>query len=137
MIQYEDVPQKIEYEEIEGEDRPFIICPYCGGKATWGSNARIYGRPYGKSYMCYLCPKCDAYVGCSQNSTRPLGTLANKALRKLRIQTHHTIDALWKSGKITRRRLYVRLQEIFGYEVHVGSADEELCREIIRRVGEI
>ena len=73
----------------------------------------IYGRNCGTSYKCYYCEPCNAYVGCHKNSRKPLGTLANKELRELRIRTHEIFDPLWKSGKMTRSEAYKMLEVKF------------------------
>ncbi len=106
-------------------------CPYCGKLAKWCDNAEVYGKRYGKSYMCYWCEPCDAYVGCHNNTEKPLGTMANRELRKKRVQTHAVIDPLWKSGKLSRREVYRHLSDKLGYEVHVGEANLGQCEKII------
>lgn len=53
--------------------------------------------------MCYWCKDCDTYVGCHQNSRKPLGSIGNAELRKLRIQVYSIIDVRWKSGEMTRK----------------------------------
>lgn len=109
-----------------------VLCPYCPWeKAEWGDNSRIYGRNFGKSYKCYLCTKCGAYVWCHKNSRKPLGTLANKELRGLRMQAHALFDPMWQSGKMTRKNAYTMLSDHFGHEVHIGESNEEKCKEII------
>ena len=50
-----------------------MICPYCNKEAKWCENKVIYGKNYGKSYMCYYCKDCDAYVGCHNNTKFPNG----------------------------------------------------------------
>ena len=113
-------------------------CPYCGKPALWCENKEIYGRNYGKSYMCWFCKDCDAYVGCHNNTREPLGTMANKELRGWRVKAHAAIDPLWKSGEISRKRVYKALAEIFGEEVHIGGSDVARCKEIIeaaKRIG--
>lgn len=107
-----------------------MICPYCKKDAPWVDNAEVYGRRYGKSYMCYYCRDCDAYVGCHNNTQRPLGTMANKELRELRKAAHVHIDPLYKSGRMKRGTLYKRLQDYLGREIHIGEADEATCRQI-------
>ena len=99
-----------------------MTCPYCGKKAQWCENKIIYGRNYGKSYMCYYCADCDAYVGCHQNTQIPLGTMANKELRGLRIKAHNLIDPLWKSGKMKRGDVYKALVKM-GIK-HISWANE-------------
>lgn len=111
-------------------------CPYCQKEAPWVSNELRYGKRYGKSYMCYWCKDCDAYVGCHNNTRKALGTLANKELREWRMKAHEVLDELWKRPKngYARRSVYIRLKEAFGREIHVGEADIETCKEIIRTV---
>lgn len=106
-------------------------CPYCNNPAEWVSNAEVYGRPYGKSWMMYLCRPCDARVGCHQNSQTPLGTMANKELRGWRIKAHDAIDPIWKSRQMERQAVYEWLSKQMGFPVHIGSADIALCRQII------
>lgn len=110
-----------------------MICPYCGNKAEWVSNDVIYGKRFGKSYMCYYCKPCDAYVGCHKNSHKALGTMANRELRKLRMEAHKAFDVLWKSGLMTRKEAYALLStEFSGREMHIGESDEKTCKKIIK-----
>lgn len=106
-------------------------CPYCNKEALWVSNEKIYGKRYGKSYMAYLCKECDAYVGCHNNTNKPLGTMANKELRELRMKAHGSVDWLWKSGKMPRWKMYKLLEEKFGKPIHIGESNEETCKKII------
>lgn len=110
---------------------PKVFCPYCELQATWIENSAVYGINLGKSYMCYLCLKCKAYVGCHNNSKWPLGTMANKELRKKRIEAHNILDWFWKSGRYKRRQVYKQLKLVFGKEIHIGSSDINLCNQII------
>ena len=105
-------------------------CPYCNRQAEWTENKVIYGKNYGKSYMCYYCKPCNAYVGCHNNTKRALGTMANEELRGYRIKAHSVIDALWKSGKTTRKQVYKNLKGYFGREIHIGESDIRLCIQI-------
>lgn len=109
-------------------------CTLCGGEAIWVSNAAIYGRKIGKSYMIWLCTNCKAYVGCHQNSDLPKGTFANAEIRKWRIKAHEAIDPLWQNTKRSRRWVYQQLSDAFGEEVHVGESDVERRKEIIATV---
>ena len=112
-----------------------MICPYCGDYAKWCSSEEIYGRRYGKSYMCYYCKKCDAYVGCHNNSKKALGTLANVGLREWRKKAHKRFDPLWRRGKNKQNRrskAYIWLSEQLGVpSVHIGEANTETCQKII------
>jgi hypothetical protein len=111
-----------------------MICPYCNQSAKWVDNAEIYGKRYGKSYMMWWCKPCDALVGCHQNTQKALGTLANKELRQWRMAAHRCVDPLWKSGEMTRQSVYTWLKEKFGREIHMGEADIQTCKQIIRLV---
>jgi len=109
-----------------------MICPFCKKEAKWCDNVERYGKRYGKSYMCYWCEPCDAYVGCHNNTQKALGTMANQDLRSRRMLAHSVLDPLWKSGKYNRHQVYSILKKHFGYEVHVGSSNEEQCDKIIK-----
>ena len=108
-----------------------MICPYCKNEAPWVANKEIYGRSYGKSYMCYYCKPCNAYVGCHNNTRKPLGTMANKELRNWRMRVHAKIDPLWKSGKFSRGWVYSRISQELGYQYHTGESDIETCKKIL------
>lgn len=109
-------------------------CPYCGKEAPWIPNEQVYGKRYGKSYMCYWCKDCDAYVGCHNNTRKALGTMANKELREWRQKAHALVDPLWKSKTYKRSIVYLRLSEAFGKQIHIGESDIEQCQEIIKTV---
>lgn len=109
-----------------------MICPYCNQPATYAPNEEYYGRRYGRSYMCYFCKPCDAYVGTHNNTEVPLGTMANKELRQLRRKAHHFFDKLWKNGKMSRSEAYEKLARTFKKETHIGESDIETCNLIIR-----
>lgn len=111
-----------------------MTCPYCNQEAKYGPNEEYYGRRFGKSYMCYYCKECDAYVGTHNNTTRPLGTMANRELRKKRMEAHALIDPLWREGKYNRSTVYRRLSDALGRNVHVGESNMEMCEEIIKTV---
>lgn len=106
-------------------------CPYCGKNAVWGDNSMIYGKNFWKSYKCYYCKDCDAYVWCHKNSRKALWTLANRELRQLRMEAHKIFDPLWKDQKMTRKDAYKMLSDHFWYEVHIGQSNEQQCKAII------
>lgn len=108
-----------------------VFCPNCKKEAAWIPNEQVYGRRYGISYMCYYCSDCDYYVGCHQNTRRPLGTMVGKELRRLRMDVHVKIDPLWKNGSISRKDLYARISSVIGKTYHTGEADEETCKKIL------
>lgn len=111
-----------------------MICPYCQKEANWCENKEKYGKNYGRSYMCYYCKACDAYVGCHNNTRTPLGTMANAELRGWRIKTHRAVDPLWKNGNYKRSTVYKRLTEAFKKQIHIAESDVQQCKEIIETV---
>jgi len=107
-------------------------CPKCNKEGEWIDNTEVYGRRYGKSYMCYYCKDHDTYVGCHNNTRQALGEMADKETRQARMRAHRVIDPLWQSGKYKRKTVYKRLSEAFGHEVHVSQADKDYCEDIIK-----
>jgi len=108
-----------------------VVCPYCEQKPEWVNNKEIYGKSIGKSYMIYLCRKCDASVGCHRNTKIPLGTLADRKTREARKKAHEQVDMLWQSGRYTRDEVYKLMAQWLGLkEVHIGSSDREMCKQI-------
>lgn len=114
-----------------------MICPFCNQQAEWCANEAIYGRNFGRSYMMYLCKPCDAYVGCHNNTTVPLGTMANREMREWRKKAHAVIDPLWRNGKHKRGEVYAKLSKAVGFEFHVGESDIEMCKYIINLVPQL
>ena len=112
------------------------ICPSCGKPAEWIPNEQVYGRRYGKSYMCYYCRECDYMVGTHNNTRKPLGTMVGKELRQLRRAVHAKIDPLWQTASRRQRKqmrghVYARISKALGKTYHTGEADEDTCRKIL------
>jgi len=104
----------------------YLHCPYCGGRA--------YIKPsrYGYWYPCSSFPKCEASVGCHPNTTRPLGTLANRQLKDARMAIHRLFDPLWKKKKMKRNEAYKWFAGKIGIsksECHIALFDLEMCRK--------
>lgn len=115
---------------MESNETP--TCPDCGKPGEWVSQEEIYGRIYNeRAMMVYLCREHDTYVGCHGNTRRPLGTMAGPKLRALRGRVHGLIDPYWRDGIMKRYHVYYRLSRHFGFEFHVGAADEDLCNDTI------
>jgi len=106
-----------------------VICPYCSKPAVYANSAEIYGRNYGKVY---LCKPCNAYVGVHKGTTKPKGSLANKELREWRIKAHASFDALWSQGEpFNRNGAYQWLANQLSLprdECHIGMFDVEQCK---------
>lgn len=108
-------------------------CPYCGKPSDLLNGAEVYPhRPDLADRKFWVCKPCDARVGCHGKGIRPLGTLANAELRGLRRNAHRVFDMLW-ANREHRLKLYEQARKDLGLEddLHIGEADEELCRRVI------
>ncbi len=97
------------------------------------SSKEFYGTDYGTNL--YVCLPCDARVGTHRNSKTPLGTLANAALRDLRMQCHKIFDRKWKCGKMSRKKAYKWLQKAMGLseeKAHIGMFNENQCKKLLQ-----
>lgn len=116
-----------------------IKCPYCGSRALprpasviCGSKAADPAAPY---YVCARYPACDSYVAAHRDTRLPMGTLADSALRRKRIEAHRAFSRLWEDGLMTKRQAYLWLQAKLGLperEAHIGKFSLFRCEEVIR-----
>jgi len=114
-----------------------IVCPYCSRAACLVDGVMIYPHRsdlHDKKF--YLCPPCDAYVGCHPGTTRPLGRLANTELRAAKIEAHAAFDPLWREVDSRKRSEAHRwLADRLGIpwkECHVGEFDVETCKRVVK-----
>lgn len=109
-----------------------LRCGYCGTRPKLVTSKEFYGRDYGTNV--YLCKNCNAYVTTHRFSTKPMGTLANEELRKLRIKCHNYFDPFWRMGCVTRDEAYEWLSIVMDLppeKAHIGMFDEEQCRKLL------
>lgn len=96
-----------------------ITCPACGSRAYLRPASVVYGDkapdPDAKYYVCGRYPACDCYVAAHRKTMLPMGTLADKALRKKRHDAHVALDSLWKNGVMSRKEAYRLLQLSMGF----------------------
>jgi hypothetical protein len=122
-----------------------VICPYCSEKARLVFGSELYPTHQRLALkQFWVCEPCDARVGLHADG-RPLGTMANARLRRMRRRVHDLLDPLWlqhaDKGK-ARRRAYSRLAHALGIPVedcHVGEFRDGRCAralEILER-GEV
>lgn len=120
--------------EIDPDVRAGRKCPYCGGAPVLVDSSEIYGRSYGKMW---LCRPCKAYVGVHRGTTTPLGRLANAELREWKKKAHDVFDQLWKGymGKhpprMSRPEAYAWLAAELGIAVedcHIGMFNCRMCQ---------
>ena len=63
-----------------------------------------------------------------------MGTLADAALRRKRIQAHQTFDRLWKDGPMTKKQAYRWLQGALGLpedQAHIACFSHYQCDRVI------
>ena len=116
-------------------------CPYCGKLAELVDSSVVYRRSHGNIWICY---PCDAWVGVHRDDglNRPLGRLANAALREWKQRAHAAFDTLWQrkmtkdkcSKSHARKTGYLWLADQLGInfrECHIGLFDEAQCRKVV------
>lgn len=112
-----------------------VFCDYCGEQAHLVTGKQLYPhRPDLAGIKAWQCTPCDASVGCHKNSENPLGRLANKALKKMKMKAHAAFDPLWKSGEMSRTEAYEWLQDKLNLDpdaCHIGKFDETMCQKVI------
>ena len=135
-------------------------CPYCGRPSVFHMDSSyIYrGQNYGPVFE---CEPCGAYVGAHRATLLPMGTLANKPLRILRMQCHKLFDPLYKDlsqaypehGRgltrpahnstmrgAARTRAYRWLAAQLNIpldDCHIAMFREDRCREVIALLTEL
>lgn len=109
-------------------------CNLCGGKVKLIPNSSIYGKPYG-SGLCYFCMKCGATVGTHKSRiTEAMGILADKQMRKLKMECHEIFDKLWTTHN-ERRGCYHKLANKMGIplsECHFGYFDTKQLYQALK-----
>jgi hypothetical protein len=125
-------------KQKSGKHKKQLLCPYCGAQALLCEGSFLFEDAYVKHlYVCVRYPDCDSYVAAHGHSKKPMGSLANGALRKKRILAHQEFDRLWK-GKapvFSRKQAYNWLGDKLGGHVrqmHIGNMGDGMCDLVIR-----
>lgn len=125
-------------------------CPYCGKPPVFfkSSESFYHGKDYGPLWA---CKPCGAWVGCHPKTNKPLGRLADAALRRAKMEAHAAFDPVWRA-RLERKRVkdaryskgmarggrYKALANLLGIpqkDCHIGMFDIDLCQrtvEVIR-----
>lgn len=112
-------------------------CPYCKDTALLVTGKKVYPKEEHKALWkknFWVCPDCDSRVGCHKDSTKPLGRLANRELRKARTDAHNAFDPLWKEKKMSRKKAYGWLSKKLKVPLekcHIGMFGLDKCKEVI------
>lgn len=114
------------------------VCPYCGKTIQLVDSSKVYGKSYGKIYLCSGYPKCDARVGVHKATGQPLGAMADQKTRRWRKIAHTLFDQKWEGkakGRNKRRhRAYRWLQEAMGLsadKAHIAMFNEKQCKYLV------
>ena len=119
-------------------------CPYCNNEAELTTSDIVYShiKYFAKDKHFYICNECDARVGCHKGTTTPLGTMANRELRELRMKVHKTFDKMWKykfnDTYMDRTKAYLWLakkMEMTKDECHIGMFGIEECKKALKILG--
>ena len=87
-----------------------------------------------KLYVCARYPACDAYVAAHKDTLLPMGTLADRNLRRKRMEAHSALNRLISSGLMNRKQAYRWLQIQLGLpesETHIAKFSELRCQKVI------
>lgn len=84
-------------------------CFYCNKEVILVKGNVVYPQLDGlhhKNFWACSDPTCNAYVGCHSGTTKSMGIVARKELRKLRNTCHINFDGLWRSLNVKRSIAY-------------------------------
>jgi hypothetical protein len=82
----------------------------------------------------WFCPDCHASVTCHRDTNIPLGRMADRQTRRLRILAHAEFDKLWTERLVTREKAYHWLSaqlEIELHACHIGVLNKDQLRDVI------
>jgi hypothetical protein len=115
-----------------------VTCPYCQSAAVLKDAFVIYRKlGFGEVYHCEKC--VDVYVGVHKGTTKPKGTLANKALRELRMRVHAVFDPIWRDGNAVERcEAYAAAAQVMKVrEFHIGDMGIDQAGYFLRNSDEL
>ena len=89
-------------------------CPYCRSPVVLRSADGIYKENHANTmlYVCSRYPDCDAYVRVHEGTKKPVGSLADHRLRKLRKEAHDSFNKLYLTGAMTKDQAYAWLADM-------------------------
>jgi len=112
-----------------------LDCPECNApmELKWSDNRQnaFYGCSRWRE------TRCPGTHSAHQETGAPMGIPGNARTRYARTRAHGALDALWKSGKMSRRGVYEWMQKATGLprdEAHIAMMDEETALWIVKLV---
>ena len=119
-------------------------CPYCRSRATLVDGGVVYPGKDGQFnlWLCPQYPQCNSYVGVFPGPDPvPSGSMANPALRSLRLRVRRAVQALTaippgqKRRPMSRRRANAKVAEILGKSPSIGWFDDADCMKVLLALG--
>lgn len=95
-----------------------VMAELTDGKEIYPHREDLWSFPF------WICRTCKNYVGChhkTQYRTMPLGVIPTPEIRNARTHIHALIDPMWKSGAITRAKLYNRISKKLTCKFHTAD----------------
>lgn len=113
-------------------------CPYCRSPVVLRSADGIYKENHANTmlYVCSRYPACDAYVRVHEGTNKPVGSLADHRLRKLRKEAHDSFNKLYLTGAMTKDQAYAWLAHMIQgprSQAHIGYLREYYCEQVIQQ----
>ena len=88
----------------------------------------------GNVLACLSWPDCDTYVGVHRLTMRPMGRMAGRETRSLRMKAHRELDPLWREHGYDRNYVYRCLSEDIGYAgtaMHISDLSDDELRSLV------
>jgi hypothetical protein len=112
-----------------------VLCDYCSRQTSFVRGSQVYPhRPDLHKLRFYMCRPCGAWVGVHRGTVKPLGRLADAALRRAKMDAHAAFDPLWKKGRGKRSSRYRWLADRLGIQpadCHIGMFDIATCERVV------
>jgi len=116
-----------------------VRCEQCNERAQLEAIAPRAGQ---RIRWRWRCASCNSTVGCHGETKRALGTLADSALRRARIEAHEAFDPLWQramrvrgwSKSKARQRAYAWIAhelQLDASQTHIAKFDLAQCRRVV------
>lgn len=118
-------------------ERHALDCPECGAPMALKWSEKRRNAFYGCSR--WDSTKCSGTHSAHQETGAPMGIPGNARTRYARTRAHGALDALWKSGKMSRKATYAWLQKATGLreaDAHIASMDEDTALWVVKLVRE-
>lgn len=86
-------------------------CHLCGGEIIYTENKIIFNENKGLG-VCYYCTGCEAMTSCHKKKEKlkdgtyvhsPMGIVAGKEMRQLRLRCHQLLDVKWRINRTMKR----------------------------------